>query len=187
MKPSNIPAPDGCAACGHEHLVEFYENEQFLVDSVTDYVAAGLRRDGAVIVVATPEHRAAFADAIDDAGVDLATARHERRYLAIDAAEMLETFMVAGAPDPDRFRAAVIPLLESVAARGLDVRVYGEMVALLWVAGDITSTIALEDLWNTLAVTHAFSLLCGYPISAFDVQSQTSFEHICGRHTRQTP
>ena len=186
MEPANI-AQDGCAACGHEHLVEFYETEQFLVDSVTDYVVPALLEDGLAIVVATPEHRAAFADAIAGRGVRLDIAAYDGRYLAIDAAGMLEMFMVGGMPDPERFRPIVTSLIEPAASEGRDVRVYGEMVALLWAAGDVTSTIALEDLWNELASEHAFSLFCGYPISGFDVQTRTFFEHICGQHGRVLP
>ena len=117
-------------------------------------------------------------------GVDLEEAAYEGRYVAIDAADLLSTFMVDGAPDRERFQAIVTPLLDRAAARETrEVRVYGEMVALLWDAGDVTSTIALEDMWNELAVIRAFSLLCGYPISAFDVQSRALFEHICGQHS----
>ena len=183
MEPTSHAAQDGCAACGHEHLVEFYETEQFLVDSVTDYVVPALLEDGRAIVVATPEHRAAFAEVIAARGVDLDSAVYHRRYLAIDAAGMLEMFMVDGMPDRERFRSIVTSLIEPRAFGGRDVRVYGEMVALLWAAGDVTSTIALEDLWNELALQHAFSLFCGYPISTFDVQARSVFEHICGQHS----
>ena len=44
MEPSSLPAQPGCAACGHEHLVEFYETEEFLVASVADYVVGGAAR-----------------------------------------------------------------------------------------------------------------------------------------------
>jgi hypothetical protein len=90
--------------------------------------------------------------------------------------------MVDGAPDPARFREIVEGLLARASAGGREVRVYGEMVALLWAAGDVTSTIALEDRWNELVAEHGFSLFCGYPISGFDVQSRSAFEHICGQH-----
>jgi hypothetical protein len=107
--------------------------------------------------------------------------------MAVDAVELLSTFMVAGALDPVRFRAAVTALLDRAAAGGRSVRVYGEMVALLWSAGDVASTIALEDLWNVLAEERAFSLFCGYPIQGFDVQSRAVFEHICGQHGTVVP
>lgn len=184
---SDVPEPQGCAACGHEHLVEFYETEEFLVGTVTDFVVAGLGSGGAAIVVATPEHREAFADSIGAEGVDVDAAARDGRYVSVDAAELLSTFMVGGVLDPVRFRATVTALLDRTGAGGRSVRVYGEMVALLWGAGDVTSTIALEDMWNELAEVRAFSLFCGYPIQAFDVQSRAFFEHICGQHGTVVP
>jgi hypothetical protein len=183
MESSDLPAQPGCAACGHEHLVEFYETEEFLVASVADYVAPALLGEDAAIVVATPEHREAFADALATHGVDVEEAAREGRYLAIDAAGLLSMFMLDGAPDRDRFQGVVTPLIARAATGEREVRVYGEMVALLWLAGDVTSTIALEDLWNELAGICEFSLFCGYPISSFDVQSRALFAHICGQHS----
>ena len=182
MNTPSHPAQPGCAACGHEHLVEFYETEEFLVASVADFVTAALRDGDAAIIVATPEHSAAFDDALGGRGVDVEGAANEGRYLVIDAADLLSTFMVDGSPDRERFEAVVTPLLDRASADGREVSVYGEMVALLWAAGDVTSTIALEDMWNQLAGIRSFSLLCGYPISSFDVQSRQLFEHICGQH-----
>jgi hypothetical protein len=187
MESSSLPEQPGCAACGHEHLVEFYETEEFLVASVADFVTATLRADDAAIVVATPEHRKAFAHAVGARGIDIDEATSDGRYLAIDAAGLLSTFMVDGAPDRERFQAVVTPLLDLAADVERDVSVYGEMVALLWGAGDVMSTIAFEDLWNELASVRPFSLFCGYPISAFDVQSRAQFQHICGQHTGVKP
>jgi signal transduction histidine kinase len=41
------------------------------------------------------------------------------------------------------------------------------MVALLWIEGNADAAIRLEELWNDLARTHAFSLRCAYPMSSF--------------------
>jgi hypothetical protein len=180
MEHSKISAADGCAACGHDHLVEFYETEESLIATVTEYLVPALRGHEAAIVVATAEHRAAMADGIRSAGIDLEEATADGRYQAHDAAELLSCVMVGGAPDPARFDEVVEQLLEDAGDR--PVRIYGEMVALLWAEGDVTSTIALEDLWNLLLDVHGFSLFCGYPISGFDVQSRSVFEHICGQH-----
>ncbi|MDP8931195.1 MAG: MEDS domain-containing protein [Actinomycetota bacterium] len=51
-------------------------------------------------------------------------------------------------------------------ALGRDVRIYGEMVALLWEEGNILAAMALEDLWNQFAGSRAFSLMCAYPMNA---------------------
>jgi PAS domain S-box-containing protein len=41
------------------------------------------------------------------------------------------------------------------------------MVALLWAEGRREAALQLEELWNDLARTQPFSLLCAYPVSAF--------------------
>lgn len=110
------------------------------------------------------------------------------RYLAFDATERLSTFMVDGAPDGKRFAEMIGPVLKRAGAGGRRVRIYGEMVALLWDAGDIASAIALEDLWNDLAAEAAFLLLCAYPMRAFaDSDHATDFARICDRHSSVIP
>lgn len=178
----NIESAGG-GACVHEHAVEFYETDGFLVETVADFIVPALRGSGSAIVVATPEHRVAFAAALIAAGVDVDNASREMRYQEFDAAQLLSTFMLDGAPDPARFRDVIGSVIDRASAGGREVRVYGEMVALLWADGDVTSTIAVEDLWNDLAVGRQFALLCAYPLQGFDDRSRAAFEDICGRHS----
>jgi PAS domain S-box-containing protein len=172
----------------HEHVVGFYETDRFLADTVGDFVGPGLHAGCAAIVVATAEHRLMFETALCAAGIDVDHAIEADRYIALDAAELLETFMVAGAPDAQRFRAVIGDVLARAGAGRRRVRVYGEMVARLWAAGNTGAAIALEGLWNELAHTHEFSLLCAYPTSAFeDPAGVGAFELVCRSHTSVIP
>ena len=174
--------------CGHDHLVEFYETEAFLVDTVCTFAVPALRGGDAAIVVATPAHREVFERALAEAGIDMRAAGREGRYLALDARETLARFMVGGAPDRAHFRAAVGSVMTSAAHDGRRIRAYGEMVALLWDDGDVASALALEDLWNELAHDHEFTLLCAYPLSAFEEPaSAAAFQRICEQHTKVIP
>ncbi len=180
-----MAAPVGCA---HEHLVELYETDAFLVDSVTRFLLPALRSDRSAIVVATAEHREEFARALADGGVDVEHAIREGRYLALDAAETLASFMVHGRPHEHRFREQIGGLIGRMAIDGRRVNVYGEMVALLWADGDVASAIALEDLWNRLATVRSFDLLCAYPMSTFDDEgSAEAFKRMCEQHTSVIP
>ena len=172
---------------GHEHLVEFYESDEFLVRSVTDYLLAALREDDAAIAIATPEHLGRFATVIEAAGIDVDGAIREHRYQPIDARELLAHLTVDGSPERERFRATVGPLLERAAHGTREVRVYGELVALLLERGDAAATIAVEDMWNDLARDHRFELLCGYPLKAFNNDARGPFRRICERHTAVVP
>lgn len=167
---------------GHEHLVEFYETSAYLVGTVVDYLLPALRAGDAAIVVATPEHLEAVGAAIGAEGVDLEAAGRDGRYQALEAAVLLSRFMVDGAPDRARFEAVVGALIDTAAAGGRRVKVYGEMVALLWTDGDVASTIAIEDLWNDLAAVRAFSLLYAYPLQGFDAETRATFRRICAQH-----
>ena len=90
----------------HSHFVGFYETEKFLVDSVLDFLAPGLRAGDAAIVVANEAHRHSVDSALMAAGIDLPEARGCGRYIALDASEALGTFMVGGRPDAARFKIA---------------------------------------------------------------------------------
>ena len=172
----------------HDHVVEFYETEKFLADTVTDFVGPGLHDGGAAIVVATPAHRFAFEEALRRSGIDVERAIDAERYLTFDAAGLIERFMVDGVPDAQLFEDIVGAVLKRAGAGSRRVRVYGEMVALLWAAGDTESAIALEGFWNDLADKHEFALLCAYPMSAFkDAESAAAFQRVCGTHTTVIP
>jgi diguanylate cyclase (GGDEF)-like protein len=184
--PSLTPEPGWTAQ--HDHLVEFYETESFLVDTVCGFLAPALAAGDAAIVVATPVHQDMFETALGRAGIDLDAARTEGRYLRFDATTLLARFMVDGEPDPIRFRDAIGAALDRAGEGGRRVHVYGEMVALLWEDGNAASTLSLEDLWNDLAVTHRFTLLCAYPMRAFHDESSTAaFKQICDQHTMVIP
>lgn len=61
------------------------------------------------------------------------------------------------------------------------IRAYGEMVDVLWKDGMTAAAIKLEILWNRLANTHDFSLLCGYAMGNF--YKDASIDDVCHHHT----
>ena len=142
------------------HLVQFYGDDDELSASVASFLGEGLAEGCPAVVVATPAHRAAFGARLGaDAGDSAATGR----LLMADAAGMLDSFLAGGRIDPARFRDAASGLIGRAAEAGQPVRIYAEMVALLWDAGQVTLALELEALWNDLASSLPFSLLCGYP------------------------
>jgi anti-sigma regulatory factor (Ser/Thr protein kinase) len=145
------------------HVVHFYEADDELADSVGRYLADGIRSGDGVVVVATAPHRLAFEARLVRDGIDAGRERRAGRLLTVDASGLLGSFLADGRLDHDRFDAAASALLVRAAAGGRPVRVYAEMVALLWDAGDVALAIELEDLWNSLGARLPLRLLCGYP------------------------
>jgi excisionase family DNA binding protein len=171
-----------------EHVVQFYEQDGSLLHEVVELIGVGLREGEAGIVVATPEHRADLAERLRTEGIDLSQAEVDGRFVALDAAETLATFMWNGMPSAERFNAVIEPLVARAAKRGRRVRVFGEMVGLLAAEGNHPAAIRLEELWNELQTRQPFSLVCGYPIAVFDDASLgVALNGVCGAHSRVVP
>ena len=171
------------------HFVQFYDRDLYLAQSVAAFVAEGLSLGNACVVVATRDHRAAFAAKLAAADIDVDDCRKKGLYSEYDAAVLLSRFMVNGQPDHHRVRAALGPVIEKAAEAGVSgVRIYGEMVALLWAQGNKLAAIELEILWNELAEIYSFTLMCGYPMAGFsDDERSNQLRHICRAHSHVLP
>jgi excisionase family DNA binding protein len=171
-----------------EHLVQFYEHDSYLEKTVADYVASGLRNGIDVIVVPTPGHLKNIEKLLAKMDVDLAGAKAEGRYVALDAAETLAQFMVDGVADLGLFHETVGAAVARMTEGGKRIRAFGEMVAVLWGEGNRSAAIRLEQLWNEVAKVHPFTLFCAYPLKGFTGDAQTgAFGEICGCHSRVIP
>jgi hypothetical protein len=86
-------------------------------------------------------------------GSDVGTAIEQGRYIALDAAEALSTFMVNDLPDPVRFLNLLGDLIATAAeaANGGRVAIFGECVDLLSEQGKAVAVTRLEHLWNEVS------------------------------------
>jgi len=72
--------------------------------------------------------------------------------------------------------------------KGRKVRIFGEMVAILWGRGLFTATIRLEQLWNDLGSRFSFSLFCAYPLSLFANDREAhDLLQVCAQHDLTIP
>jgi hypothetical protein len=155
-----------------EHLVQLYRDDRALIEAVSLYAGRGLGKGEAVILVATEAHLEAIDERLREAGFDLGDLRSWGQLVTMDAAGLLSRFLVEGSVDAVRFRAILADVL-TLARRGgrfSRIRVYGEMVNLLW-RENHPATRELEELWNEAIELHAVSLLCGYRIEAGETDS----------------
>ena len=181
IRPVTIAGPD-LVESHHRHVVQFYEDEHELVSSVVAHLGPALAVGDAAVVVATPAHADAFRAALTADGVDVAGAETAGRYISIDADAVLAAFLVDGWPDRTRFRETVGLVLDLASAGHRDVRVYGEMVAVLWAREQRDAAIRLEALWNELGQGRTFSLYCGYPMLDFGTAGLGDAKGVCDLH-----
>ena len=162
----------------HDHFVQLYGDREGLADSVAEYANAGLERGEAAILIATPEHRAAFLSRLKSAdGV-----------VALDAEGTLQRFMANGMPQWKEFHAVVGGLIADLRLRYPAVRAYGEMVDVLWQRGEREAAIRLEEYWNELGRLQTFSLFCAYRMDPWDgAQYDGALQSVCKVHSHLLP
>ncbi|MGH8258658.1 MAG: PAS domain S-box protein [Steroidobacteraceae bacterium] len=171
-----------------EHFVQFYLDEQVLIDSVADYVRKGVNESTGAIVIATQAHIEALAARWRSDGFDVAAARDRRQVVLLDADQTLSTFMVNGVPDREKFFARLGGLIVEARRNAARILLFGEMVALLWTEGHTDAAVRLEQLWNELAREHEFTLFCAYCLRDFAGGHHVKpFEAICASHTHVVP
>jgi MEDS: MEthanogen/methylotroph, DcmR Sensory domain len=162
----------------------WHDREADLARGVGAYLAQAVRARDTSIVIATPAHRAAFRDELAAAGLDPAGIDGDGAVRWLDAATILSHVMPEGRIDPKAFQTVVGDVMREAGQTGREIRAYGEMVALLWDAGDVLGAIELEKLWNGLARELRFSLWCAYHGHSLAVHEHADELHeVCHLHT----
>jgi len=168
----------------HHHAVQFYGNDASLFATVGGFLSEGLVGGHPSIVIATRDHMTAIADQLAARLIDVEAAKASGDLVFLDAEETLSAFMVDGMPNPGKFRHHVGGIIGDTLGgrKATIVRAYGEMVDVLWKQGQEDAAIRLEILWNKLATTYGFALLCGYSMGNFYKQAER-FQEVCSQHT----
>lgn len=143
------------------HAVCFYDAEVELSRVVADHLVPALAGGGTAVVAATAEHTVSFAERLADAGYDPATAGG--RLLVVDAEAVATELVSGGGVDRARFDDTVGSLMARAGGSSGPVKVYGEIVAVLWEREQQGAALAVESLWNELLARQRFDLLCAYP------------------------
>ncbi len=170
------------------HVVQFYEDDAFLCDTVARFLGAGIVAGDPVVVIATDLRRHAFIQRMRANHLDADAALASGQLTMLDARETLAQFMVGDMPDWERFTATVGSVLERIAGTRGRARAYGEMVDLLWRDGNAPGAIRLEEMWNDLGKHYQFSLLCAYVMDNFYKEDDAQlFKEVCRAHAHVVP
>jgi DNA-binding NarL/FixJ family response regulator len=169
------------------HEVEFYSDDEAFVVGFTDFTEAALNAGKALIVVATESHRKSLLQRLQAQGVDITAAIEQGRYLPLDVADTLSTFMGDELPDPVRFFGVVGDLIataaRATAGEQSRVAICGECASILWAQGKADAAIEVEQLCNQLTKQYEMDILCGFSLSSFyREEDKQVFQRICSKN-----
>jgi hypothetical protein len=166
------------------HAVRIYASVDELVATVVPFLADGLAAGEPAVVIARRAH-------LDP--IEAALAEHRFAPALLVTAEADDTLAAitseAGIARDD-FERVVGGMLDLVTAEvpGRTPRVFGEMVDVLVERGETGTAVELERLWNTLADTRRFELLCAYGLDVFERAAQLMpLPDVCRLHTHVHP
>ena len=171
-----------------DHIVQVYQDREFLAETVAEYVSIGLQRGEAAVLIARPDHVIAFEHHLSLRGCNVQRAVAAGRLRLLDAQATLDLFMRDGEPMWQPFHERVGGVIADMRLRFPTVRAYGEMVDILWQDGQRDAAIRLEEFWNDLAKLETFSLFCAYFMDNLDAGSYGGpLECVCKVHTHLIP
>jgi PAS domain S-box-containing protein len=148
-------------------LVQFYQSEAFLSETVGRFVVEGLVDGEFVFAVATHAHRRMLCEHLRNSGFDVPRLQQLGRLALFDAREVLDAFMCDGQPDAQLFQSALGTLMAEHARDrpGVRIRAYAEMADLLWKDGNTSAAMRVEELWNEVGRSYPLTLLCSYALA----------------------
>src|SRR5688572_24643509 len=76
-----------------EHSVQIYDDDAVFLDALEGFIAGGLRKGDATIIIATPQHVRSLRSRLLSQGIELDAAAFRDQYIELDAGNTLAQFM----------------------------------------------------------------------------------------------
>ena len=171
-----------------EHFVQFYESDEFIMNSVAEYVVHGLKSGEANIVLASREKLAGIREGVEMLSVGLGDASLKGKYIALDAHKTLNRFTVDGMPDAELFSDVIGDVVTRASKISRELCIFSEMIAILCGEKRFDAAVRLEELWNGFRKKHELSVFCACPIGAFkDRLDAERMAQVCNAHCYVIP
>ncbi|MBV8192062.1 MAG: MEDS domain-containing protein [Alphaproteobacteria bacterium] len=153
-----------------DHIVQLYQDQDFLNRAVCRFAAAALANGEGLILVPTAAHWNAFRPRLEAEGVNVKDAQARGQLTVVDADHLLPRFMQKALPDGPMFLglAGEIVARTRGAGRFPKVRWWGEMVNILWERGDVEASMNLEDLFDQVSHAQDIAIFCSFLMDNFN-------------------
>ena len=170
------------------HEAGFYSDDRRLLDDLTEFIGAALMAGNAAIVVATESHRDSLLQRLQAHGLDIAAAIEQGRYISLDAADTLSTFMLNGMPDPVRFLKLLRNLIATAAKAARENKPTLPFLEKVRISCGRKATQRQRFGSNIsgieIAKTYDVDILCGYSLGSVQGGMDSHiFQRICAEHS----
>jgi len=154
----------------HSHIVYPSTDESLIAEAVGVFASAGLKKGEAVVLVTTEARREVIERHLQADGFDVRSLENRGQVAFLEAGELLSVFLREGMPDAELFKTSVARVIEragtnSETGETRKVRIFGEMVSLLYMGSNTPAAERLEEFWNEMVEAYSVSLFCAYSLA----------------------
>jgi hypothetical protein len=178
-------------ATAPDHIVQLYQDQDFLGRAVCRFGVAALANEESFILLSTLPHWKAWRPRFEAQGVDVEAACERGQMTVFDAEELLSRFIRDGMPHPPTFLGLVGDAIGRARAGGRypRVRLWGEMVNILWERGNVAASMKVENLYDQhVAKKTGVSTVCAFLMDNFDSDIQARMlPRLAANHTHLIP
>jgi hypothetical protein len=172
------------------HLVQIYDNDEFLVRAVGHFAAEGLRRGEVVALTGTAAHVKDIRRALTSLDIDTQAAEQREQLMVVsDAEAAAQAILKDGLPDAELFHDLTTPVIEKAKAdaRYSGMRWWGELSNIYYRRGDMRAVLLDEDAGDEAVRRHGIALLCTLEYDRFDASGYDTLHGVCCRHSHVIP
>jgi len=170
--------------------VQIYQDAHFYGEAISHFAAEGLARGESIIIVATGPNWENISGRLISKGFIPAELLRGGQLVLLDAEQTLPRFLVDGMPDAKTFKDLAQATIEQARAGGKFPRVrwWGEMVNLLYIAGNQSGSTRLEELFDEVAHEQSISIFCSFLMDKYDAKIyDRAFADVCRTHSHVIP
>ena len=161
---NSLTAERLCDPRSSDHLIFAYGDDTDFEHAVTLFTGAGLTKQEAVILVVTAAHADGIRQRLQWEGFNITELQESGKLVFADAYDTLASVLSDGRIDEHKFRTDFAILIDTARyGSKRPVRVFGEMVNLIWVSNP-EATLRLEELGNEIIQSHSVTVLCAYSL-----------------------
>ncbi|KAF8429078.1 hypothetical protein EV426DRAFT_570970 [Tirmania nivea] len=176
-----------------EHIVQFYDSESYLYDSISSFLLTSFfSSQEAAVVVATTSHILALEHQLFHQHCLFPEVMKRRGQLLMCEAEGVLEIILANGLTQNSFESFINPIVGKLREKGYArILVYGELVNLLCEQGRYWDAVQLEKICNVflqgpVGTENGVELLCGYKMDVFALDEGDLEDGTSGENPRRT-
>jgi hypothetical protein len=167
-----------------DQIVQVYENETVFYNTLEGFAGDGILKKEKVVIIATPEHLQYLERRMRIQKFDIDQLKKEGLYITMEAEKCLNLFSSKNKLNKDKFLDFILPLVRTSESHNHKVRIFSEMVALLWAKGALDARQTMVEFWKELLNKNCYCIYCAYPKSGFLPGKETQIQSICDSYSK---